>query len=319
MRILVTGATGYLGHHVVHHLAAANHTVTALIRRPEQKKIFIQNHCEFSIGDIRDLDSVIQAASCQEAIVHCAALVNASTAEEFAKVNINGTRNVVEAANANKDTQHLIMLSSVGVYGGPDEGQPRNESTPPHPENHYATSKLEAEIIARDKLDPGKTLTILRPTGFYGPSRPLYASLVKSWRKMPVLLSLSGDEIIQPCHVLDVCNVIEKSLNIISEHYRVFVVAGERPLGLRGLYTELARHVGIHLRYIILPAWLAIPAIQLLGWSGKITAERSRFLLSKARGRSPGARYDTSNVESELDVQWVPISEGIREMAKSLT
>ena len=314
MRVLVTGATGYLGQFVVRHLLAAGHSVNALIRKPADKALFNEVDCAFSIGDVRDLDSIILAVAGQDAIVHCAALVKATASEDFKSVNIAGTNNVVNT----HDAQHLVLLSSVGVYGGPDEGPARNESTLTHPQNHYAASKLKAESVAQEGLGTGKKLTILRPTGFYGPARPLFAELVKGWQKISVIPMLSGDEIVQPCHVVDVCNVIERALAVPPERHRVLVVAGERSLGLRELYTELARNMDIRLRFIIIPAWFAVPVIRLLKWSGKISKQRSKLLLSRARGHSPGAKYDTSKAESELAISWVPLADGMREMAESL-
>src|SRR5689334_21005656 len=99
MKVLVTGSSGFLGSHVVEQLAAAGHTVRALVRRTSNVK-FLEGLAgvDLAYGAIEEADRVAEAVKGVDAIVHAAGIVKARNADEFRRTNTQGTINVVEAA-----------------------------------------------------------------------------------------------------------------------------------------------------------------------------------------------------------------------------
>lgn len=171
MTVLLTGGTGFLGSHVAEQLSRAGRRVRALVRKTSDTS-FLETleDVELVEGAVDDRDSMLRAAKGATAIVHAAGLVKARGAEEFFRVNTEGTVNALDAARATKSTlERFVLVSSLTAAGPSDrEGRPVAHDAPPRPVTHYGKSKLAAEratLAAKDELP----VTILRPPAIYGP------------------------------------------------------------------------------------------------------------------------------------------------------
>ena len=151
MRVLVTGAAGFLGTAVTAALARHGHEPVAFIRRdrPEPDGAVATRR-----GDIGDLDGVCAAVADVEAVCHLAGLarVRDSIADPllYWRTNLGGTLNVLDALVAVADRnrpKRLVLASTAAVYGTP-ERQPINEDAPTTPGNPYGASKLAADYAA---------------------------------------------------------------------------------------------------------------------------------------------------------------------------
>jgi UDP-glucose 4-epimerase len=158
MRVLVTGATGFLGHAVVAALADVGHDVTALSRTDKNLPTQVS---AATIGDIRSLADVTNAVRDVDAVCHLAALarVRDSFADPAAywDTNTGGTISVLQALADSATTaqpKRIILASTGAVYGIPSK-QPTNEDEPPNPGNPYARSKLAADQAASDVAATG--------------------------------------------------------------------------------------------------------------------------------------------------------------------
>jgi nucleoside-diphosphate-sugar epimerase len=170
MKVLVTGASGFLGSHVAEQLSSEGHTVRALVRKTSNRK-FLETleHVEFAEGSVEQTDRVDEAVKGVDAIVHAAGLVKARSEDEFRATNVGGTRNVLEAAKRHAPRlQRFVFVSSLAAAGPSADGTPLRTDVAPHPVTHYGKSKLEAErlvVAAKDALK----VTVLRPPALYGP------------------------------------------------------------------------------------------------------------------------------------------------------
>lgn len=171
MTVLLTGGTGFLGSHVAEQLSRAGRKVRALVRKSSNTKFLSTlEHVELVEGAVDDRDSLIRAAENASAIVHVAGLVKARNADEFFRVNTEGTKNALEAARrAGSGLRRFVLVSSLAAAGPSDaEGRPVPHDCEPRPVTHYGKSKLAAE---RATLDAKHELpvVILRPPAIYGP------------------------------------------------------------------------------------------------------------------------------------------------------
>lgn len=169
MKVLVTGASGFLGSWVVQRLTEQGHSVRALVRKSSDTA-FVEtlSNVELAYGALADAGAVGEACDGVDAIVHAAALVKARNAEEFERTNVDGTRNVVEAAaTRTSGLKRLVFVSSLEASGPSDDGRPvpLDQS---RPITAYGRSKQRAERIVLD-AKARIPVTILRPAAIYGP------------------------------------------------------------------------------------------------------------------------------------------------------
>jgi dihydroflavonol-4-reductase len=192
--VLITGATGQVGNAIARRLADDGVEVRALVRSPERAKV-LPAGAQAVFGDVTD------APSLQEALEGCATVYHASgipeqwrrDADEFTRVNVEGTRNVVEAALAAGVERFVYTSTDDVLVQGP--GEPFDESVlNPNPGlTPYQRSKQEADRIVTAGLERGLAAVFLHPAGMYGPApflvkglNDLLLQLAK--RKTPMLL-----------------------------------------------------------------------------------------------------------------------------------
>ncbi|NUQ79360.1 MAG: SDR family NAD(P)-dependent oxidoreductase [Polyangiaceae bacterium] len=173
MKVFVTGASGFLGSHVAEQLSAVGHSVVALVRRSSNTKFLSTlKNVELAYGAVEDAASVRAAVKGADAVVHSAGLVKARNEQEFHRVNVEGTRNVLEAAAEEcSGPRRFVFVSSLAAVGPSIDGKPVGTEAEGKPVTAYGRSKLAAERLvleAKEKLP----VVVLRPPMIYGPRDP---------------------------------------------------------------------------------------------------------------------------------------------------
>lgn len=166
MKVLVTGGSGFLGSWVCQLLSERGDSVRALVRKSSNRK-FLETlkNVELPEGGVDDAGAVEEAAKGCAAIVHCAGLVKARNEDELRATNVEGTRNIVNAAK--KAKARLVHVSSLEAAGPSQDGRPVPDDQE-RPITAYGRSKLDAEklvLAAKDEIHG----VILRPGAIYGP------------------------------------------------------------------------------------------------------------------------------------------------------
>ena len=192
--VLITGSTGQVGNAIARRLAADGLEVRALVRSPERAQV-LPDGVQAVFGDVTD------PASLSAALVGCATVYHAAgipeqwrrDVGEFARVNVDGTRNVVEAALAAGVERFVYTSTDDVLVQAP--GEPFDESVVnPNPgQTPYQRSKQEADRIVVAALDHGLPAVFLHPAGLYGPAPFLVKGLNDlllqlARRKTPMLL-----------------------------------------------------------------------------------------------------------------------------------
>lgn len=179
MRVLVTGATGFLGSHVAERLhrggpgpdgeGANRHEVRCLVRTTSDVGFLRELGVELVEGAIDDPSSLGAAVRGVDAIVHCAGAIKAKGLEGFLRVNHEGTEHLARAALEHApDLKRFVHVSTAGVMGPGRPGMAHRVEDDPAPATHYAHSKLAGEralLAHKDRLP----IVILRPPAIYGP------------------------------------------------------------------------------------------------------------------------------------------------------
>jgi dihydroflavonol-4-reductase len=213
--ILVTGATGFLGHNLIPLLIERGHSVRVLVRPSSSIDFLRPLGVHIAYGDICDRASVAAAVEGCQAIIHGAGKFRFwGKAEEFFQINVQGTQNVAEAA-CQAGVQRLVHISTIAVIGKPIPSTIITEETPPNPQDAYQHSKLEGELLIRQYHQScGLPTIVLRPGAFYGPwgryafNRLFFEDPLKG---LPIQVH-KGKHVIFATFVPDMCRVIETTL-----------------------------------------------------------------------------------------------------------
>ncbi len=170
MIALVTGATGFIGSHLLPKLLENGHKVRCLARSGAARQKLSGLPVEVCMGDLSDPASLAKAVRGADIIFHLAGLTKTNRENEFYDVNARGTRNLAQAAvRETPELKKFIYLSSLSAAGPVLKGMPPlTEDIPPHPVSHYGKSKLMGEEAVLE-IAAQAPVTILRPTAVYGP------------------------------------------------------------------------------------------------------------------------------------------------------
>jgi dihydroflavonol-4-reductase len=172
LKIVITGASGFIGSNLVHHFAASGHEVVALLRSREKASVVARPGVSAIIGDVVNRDSVRAAFAGADAVLHVAALFNNPEASwsDYTRVNVEGTKNVLETA-VEHGVRRIVHCSTIGVAIG-HGSSPYSESTPYSPAagDKYEGTKCEGERAALECFKRlGAPIVVLRPAQVYGP------------------------------------------------------------------------------------------------------------------------------------------------------
>ena len=242
MKVLVTGASGFVGSRTCSHLEAAGHDV---IRITHSKKSGLPNEY---ILDITDPGSFAKLEEIPDidAIVHCAGIAHRfgrTSRDEFWRVNVDGAKNVADFA-ARKQITRFVHLSSVLVYGPSTSNHPVREDRTPAPKDDYSSSKLEGErTVAGVCKAAGIDLVILRPVPIIGEgSRGNVARLIRAIDRQRFVWIGDGRNVRSIVDLSDVAEAIRTALSI-SECFATFNVTGGT-MTVREMVEDISKELG---------------------------------------------------------------------------
>jgi len=170
--MLITGATGLVGSHVAEQAVARGIRIRTLVRHDSDTALLNEWNAETVIGDLNDVESLKAACEGVSVVVHCAAMVGDwGKTDDYRRINVDGTENLVNAAMDCGTLKRWIQISSLGVYSGTDH-YGTDETTPPNTQgiDGYTLTKVESEqLICRAVSDRQLPAVVLRPGFIYGP------------------------------------------------------------------------------------------------------------------------------------------------------
>jgi nucleoside-diphosphate-sugar epimerase len=251
-RILVTGASGFIGARITECLTRAyGVTVHALAHRlgtVGAARIARLANVRMCYGDIRDAQAVREAAAGCEAVVHCATGTFGSARDQEA-ATVDGTRHVLEAAQRG-GAQRVVYFSSASVHG-PARSGTIAETDPFAAGFPYARMKIEAEqIVAAYGTRYGLAAVILRPTCVWGPFSPNWTvGAVELIRQGAAFLPLGGRGTANAVYVDHVVDAVALALRVPQAAGEAFLINDDAPATWGELYGGYARHLGAALRF----------------------------------------------------------------------
>ncbi len=311
--ILVTGATGFLGHSLVPRLVEMGMAVRALVRSTSDVAWLEQLGVELCVGDISNREAVGRAMQDVQQVIHAAALFRFwGTPAEFERTNVRGTAHVLEAAAAEGVTR-LVYISTVVVIGKPQAGRIVDEQHPCQPLDDYQRTKYQAEKMVRAYVQEGKLQAIiLRPGAYYGPGgRYAWNRLFfeDAFRGLRVQI-FGGQRLTFPVYVADVASSIIAALNRGTPG-AVYNIC-DTPLTHSAASAIVSRAAGISAFRLNIPAGLMLLAARLLTALARITKREPFYPVNLEYYVFPDWPVSSDKARAELGFTPTPIETGIQ-------
>ncbi|MCU0784128.1 MAG: NAD-dependent epimerase/dehydratase family protein [Verrucomicrobia bacterium] len=316
MKVLLTGATGFVGSHILDNLRARGLEVRVLLRKTSNRR-FIEphlSHVELYEGGIGDPASLGAAMAGVTHVIHCAGATRATRDAEFYEINQHGTRNVIEAANCHRGKiSRIVHISSLAASHPAPAAAPAREEDAPVSVSEYGKSKLaaEKEVLERCQVP----FTILRPPAVYGPRDDGFLALFQTVRRHFVPRFSGGIESLSMIFVKDLAEGTVTCLTHPAAEGRTYFVASPEVVTVRGFCKEIARQLNVW----TLPLWLPVPALWPVCAMTELVCrlmEKPSLLNRQKYGelRVPGWVCDATRLRNEVGfVASTPQSDGIRQ------
>lgn len=269
MRVLLTGATGYVGSYVLRHLLQHDHTPRCLVRSSASDLAVQDDDIELARGDVTDPATLDDAVADCDAVIHLVGIIEEHPSQNvtFEHIHVDGTRHVVEAAQA-AGIERFIHMSANGA-------RPDNATA-------YQRTKWEAEQLVREA--GFEHWTLFQPSLLFGrpdPGRPEFASqiLQELVRPFPILPVFGdGTYPMQPVHVTDVAAAFVQALTTEAAHEQTYVAAGPDRVPYVEVLDRIARGAGLSpKRKIHVPMSLARLGVYTAGRLGLLPISPAQF------------------------------------------
>jgi nucleoside-diphosphate-sugar epimerase len=305
MRALVTGATGFLGSHLVEALVSGGHQVTALVRSPGKASLLTRLDVRQVRGDLHDSPALVEAARGQDVIYHVAGAIAAANEADFLAANRDGTRNLVEAA-VRSGSPRFLLVSSMAAGGPAERGRPRRGDEPDHPVTRYGRSKLAGEAVVR-----GSSLswTIVRPPIIYGPRDYEVLKIFKLARAGIVPMFGSGDQELSAVYAPDLAQALILAGSTGKTVAKTYYACHPEIFTTIELVKSVAtavRGAAAQTTMIHLPGWLARVGLSVTGAVAALTGKPTILTPDKANEFfQPAWTGDPSPLTE--DTGWIPV------------
>jgi nucleoside-diphosphate-sugar epimerase len=167
--VLITGANGFIGSHLVERLLKEGRSVRCLVRKTSDLKWLKTGQVDLAYGELTDLRSLQSAVRNVDVVIHLAGKTKAPSIEGYFKANADGTRNLLQAVSENAGRlSRFVYISTQAAAGPGSRGFPVRETDEPRPVTPYGASKLEGEkaVLSFGAEFP---VTVVRPPSVFGP------------------------------------------------------------------------------------------------------------------------------------------------------
>jgi dihydroflavonol-4-reductase len=301
LKVLLTGASGFVGSHILDRLRLQNIDTAVLLRSTSDTKFLQPNlpATEVRFGSVTDASSLAKATDGVTHVIHCAGRTKAVSSSEYYEINHLGTRNVVEALNARVGTiQRLLHISSLAVSGPATPQNPAKEIETPRPVSDYGKSKLagESEVRQRSRVP----FTILRPPAVYGPRDTGFLSLFKAVKRH-LLPRPNAAQALSVVYAQDLAEAVVACLFRPETAGQTYFTASPELVTSRGMAEEIARQMRRWTIPFPIPAPVLWIVCLLTQFFSQLTRKPALLNLQKYQElRAPGWVCDPSKLQKEI-------------------
>ncbi len=322
MKIFITGATGFIGTHLVKRLAQTEHTLYCLVRKTSNIRELKEIGATLVTGDVTDKNSLLEGMEGCDWLLHLANVYSfwESNKQIYTEVNVEGTRNVMECA-LETGVSKVVHVSTAATYGKPADSPFVEESAVGSVRfSEYARTKYAGDQIAWELYEKkGLPLVVIYPGSVVGPgdskaSGKYISDLLR--RRLPA--TVLPNSVLTVVYVMDVVEAIVSAAekeNNISEKYLI----GKHQLSVGESNEMISEISGVPLPKIRLPDSLAMFNAILLTALADLIKKPPLWGMStdQIKTMREGFRFDGSKAERELGITYTPIRDALEETIAS--
>jgi len=323
MKILVTGATGFIGSHLVRRLKQTGHQLFCLVRKNSDIRLLEELGAMLVIGDVTDKSSLLQGMKGCDWVMNLANVYSFWEPDKriYTRVNVEGTRNVMECA-LETGISKVVHTSSVVIFGKPQD-IPFTEESPVGPVwfSEYARTKYSGDLIAWEFYEKKKLpLVMIYPAGVLGAGDPkATGKYIQNLLRRRLPATVFDDSIFTFVHVKDVAEAIVRAAekeNNLGQKY----IVGKFQLTFGEMNRMVSEISGVPLPKFKLPDFMAAFNAHLLTQIANLTKKPPLWgmAIDQIRVMKEGVRADGSKAERKLGITYTPIRTALEETIASL-
>ncbi len=308
--MLVTGASGMVGRHVVRKAVEAGYGIRALVHNGELPDSIAGLGCEIVYGDLTKPDEVPPLVDGMQVIVHAAGKVGDwGPFEEYKAINQDAVATLLEAVRQRSDSlDRFVHISSLGVYRWGDH-YGEDETVPPDYVGYdgYTTTKARAELICRRYLDDyGLPIVMIRPGFMYGEGdRHVLPRVVETLQNRTMMMVGDGTKMLDNLYVGNLADAVMLAVEKPAAVGQVYNIRDERLIDRNEYIGAVCKAIGAPLPRRV-PSWLAKNAIKPLGTIARAIGKKSPPLVTKPRYKFMALNLDYSIDKAKRELGYVP-------------
>jgi dihydroflavonol-4-reductase len=317
-KTFITGATGFIGTHVVKRLAQAEHELCCLVRKTSQVGELEELGATLVTGDVTDKASLLEGMRGCDWVINLANIYSLwePNRQLYTDVNVTGTQNVMECA-LETDVSKMVHVSTYAVYGKPAD-RPFTEESPVGPIrfSEYAQTKYAGDLIAWELYEKkGLPLVVIYPGNVLGPGdNKATGQYIKNLIQCRVPATAFNAAVLTLVHVRDVAEAIVRAAEQENNIGQKYLVCGQQ-LSIRELNAMVSEISGVPLPKLTFPDWLVVINAALLTGLANLIKKPPMFGMStdQIRTMKEGIIADGSKAERELGITYTPTRVALEE------
>jgi len=278
-RVLVTGATGFIGSHLVEELIRLGYDVEVLVRENSNLRWLKDKNIQYVYGDLSGTGSV-PVLSNIDYIFHLGGATRAVRTKDYFSINLQGTEALLKAAQSIKGLKGFIYLSSQAAAGPSPDDRPSVESDMPSPVSPYGKSKLQAETAVLGYRNQFH-VTILRPCAVYGPRDTYMLELFNQISKGLIPSVGNGSMYFSFCYVNDIVQALLLASSHDHKSGEVFFIADGEKYSFDYFADAVSSVLNVKPRKIGIPSWAAWCYAAAADGLGLVTGKPAAFSRNK--------------------------------------
>lgn len=310
-KIIITGATGFVGGSLARALASRGWRVVGLRRAGSKDPHNLE--MEWVVGDVLNMASLDGLFVDADAVIHAAGMLGQAGVPESAywRLHVDGTRNVLEAVHKQAPAARVLYVSSPGVLG-PIDGEAADETTPMRPSNPYERSKAAAETVVRCHAGRGADVVIARPEFIYGPGDSHVLGLFLAVQRGMFFYVGNGRATCHPTYIDDAVEGMIRCLEA-GRSGEIYHITGLEPVTFEALGETIATALDGRVPWLYLPRWLAYGGAMMLEVLGKLTGMTAPLSRTGVAFFSENRRFDWQKARREIGYEpRFDLSEGVQ-------